>query len=368
MVCRCEEERLVLARAGIRVHLGGFVGDDESDNVELASSTKPMMLSMVKVTKKGVSRLTKTAKRGGDKKWKLDHLPPDLRNDFTNKLVPMAKCLAGTMLDPWSGLSADQVQDLVDEVFPDHEITVVPDDVWCGLISYRLSNWRNGFVNAAKDAIERLVTATLEENPEADIRELVAHYTTPRGDPPTTPYMWRKWTVNSNTLQIAKSGRLQNRLVIYTLAQAHFADYDEVPNPMELEKSELPCGALILAIQAVEHVFKWWQTGHFVEDKNTSGFFSADNYADSVKRVIGADGRAKNTLFLVAGRFKRAVESLDVETHWVPMFEDITTTLHHVIEKRRRKSRSQSVSSAASSDFIVESDMELLFESDGDED
>ena len=38
---------------------------------------------------------------------------------------------------------------------------------------------------------------------------------------------------------------------MYTLAHGHFADFDDVPDPATLDKSELPSGALILALQAV---------------------------------------------------------------------------------------------------------------------
>jgi hypothetical protein len=42
---------------------------------------------------------------------------------------------------------------------------------------------------------------------------------------------------------------------MYTLTHGHFADFNNVlnnvPNPATLDKSELPSGALILALQAV---------------------------------------------------------------------------------------------------------------------
>ena len=38
---------------------------------------------------------------------------------------------------------------------------------------------------------------------------------------------------------------------MYTLAHAHFAEYEDIPDPSDLLPSELPGGALILAMQAV---------------------------------------------------------------------------------------------------------------------
>lgn len=43
----------------------------------------------------------------------------------------------------------------------------------------------------------------------------------------------------------------QNEIILYTLSHAHLIEYDDVPNPDDLEDDEKPVGALILALQAV---------------------------------------------------------------------------------------------------------------------
>lgn len=85
------------------------------------------------------SHLTKTARRGSAKKWKLQHLPSSASQDnFTHVLVPLAKCKAGASPDPWSSLSLDEIQALIDEVFSkaagNVDFEVKTDDVWCGLV------------------------------------------------------------------------------------------------------------------------------------------------------------------------------------------------------------------------------------------
>lgn len=50
-----------------------------------------------------------------------------------------------------------------------------------------------------------------------------------------------------------RQGRLQNPLVLYTLALAHFAEWEDVPDPERLSENEKPYGAFILALQAVCH-------------------------------------------------------------------------------------------------------------------
>lgn len=77
---------------------------------------------------------TKKALRGGSKKWTLSHLPAGTSTAFTESLVSLAKIKAGT-LRPWSGLSCEQVQELVDGVFGERMHVIRDDDVWCGLVS-----------------------------------------------------------------------------------------------------------------------------------------------------------------------------------------------------------------------------------------
>jgi len=48
---------------------------------------------------------------------------------------------------------------------------------------------------------------------------------------------------------VYSQGRFQNSLIMYTLAHAHFAEFDDVPVVDKLKVK--PIGALILAIQAV---------------------------------------------------------------------------------------------------------------------
>ncbi|KAF9034535.1 hypothetical protein BJ165DRAFT_1409838 [Panaeolus papilionaceus] len=236
------------------VQLSGFAADNESDKVEIASQSTTTR-SLVKVTMHTSSRFTKTARPGGAKKWKLDHLEISVHADLTRTLVPLAKCMA----------------ELVDKVFPNDGFVVEADDVWCGLISYHFSNWRNSFFNDAKGAINLLVQDTMQEDPDTDITTLVNDLATPHGNPP-------------NTLHVANSENHQTRT------------------------TSKPPGD-------VEHALKFWTTGAFVKDKKPSSFCSADNYVNTTKRVIGPDGRAKTVTVPVASRFKTSIESLDVKKH-----------------------------------------------------
>jgi hypothetical protein len=50
---------------------------------------------------------------------------------------------------------------------------------------------------------------------------------------------------------------------MYTLAYAHFVEYEDIPVPYDLDLSELPGGALILAMQAVSFAFYLILCQHF---------------------------------------------------------------------------------------------------------
>ena len=95
---------------------------------------------MVKVEQSAPKNMTEA--RGGDKHWKNSHLPDNERkvteNLFSQKVLPRAiKKLAA--LDPWSQLTVQMVQDIVDEVYPEKkgkkDYIVEQDNVWYRLVS-----------------------------------------------------------------------------------------------------------------------------------------------------------------------------------------------------------------------------------------
>ncbi|KAF8801817.1 hypothetical protein BYT27DRAFT_7245062 [Phlegmacium glaucopus] len=300
------------------VQYGGMVGDEEEDDIERIAITsgaqklnkKGTLPAMIKIsaTTSVTVPVTKKALRGGANKWNLNHLPgPEqqvVQKTFTQALVLLAKAIAGTMV-PWSELSVAHVQSLVDKAFGENLHVVWRDDVWCGLVSYRLNSWRNGFGTAAATAV-KLYIQDNEENFENDVMPLeqnIAQYielfTTTSGDPPTAPFHWREYELDEETGIPKKRGRFQNPLIMYTLAHGHFADFDNVPDPTTLEKSELPSGALILALQAVYHAFCSWRTGKYIKDASPKGFFSADIYGDGIRRQWENEGCPRQHCFAI---------------------------------------------------------------------
>ena len=90
---------------------------------------------------------------------------------------------------------------------------------------------------------------------------------------------------------------------MYTLVHGHFADFDDVPDPETLDKSELPSGVLILALQVVGF-YALWPAAVYCPDHHVRftmfsahgalgcslktplqrAFFPADIYGDGIQR------------------------------------------------------------------------------------
>ncbi|KAF8799804.1 hypothetical protein BYT27DRAFT_7221912 [Phlegmacium glaucopus] len=318
------------------VQFGGMVGDDEDDEVERSVVVND------KGSKRGPShyievvsstpRTQREARGGSGKKWKLEHLPKGTSDVFTNQLVPLAKSLAGS-LSPWEGLSKEQVQGLVDKIYgpAQHTVQDALIDPWGPLISYRLNNWRNGFGTKAAEGLKRYI--------KIDQAEFF-----------------------NNHQVIADWGRLQNPLVLYTLALAHFAEWEDVPDPERLNEDEKPYGAFILALQAVQHALKAWTTGEYVEARGSANHFSADNYGDRTERKSDK-GRTVNVLVRRATQYMPTVKALSKD-HWDAIFAEISNILADNQPKRKRSRSASSRGSEAPKE--EEAAQEYVLVSDND--
>ncbi|KAG6818470.1 hypothetical protein H0H93_004739, partial [Arthromyces matolae] len=187
------------------VQMGGFVGDHEDDMVELVAVKaaapeargRKELPSMVKITSTPFVPRTQKELRGGRDKWSLVHLPDDYaREKFSDIVVLLAKQKAGTRA-PWAGLSTSDIQEIVDATFGKGEYPkVVSNDVWTGLIGYRLNDWRAGFAAAGRNAVTALFRNNEESFPnEKAIKKAVKWYTEWYGKDlkKTAAYQWREW-------------------------------------------------------------------------------------------------------------------------------------------------------------------------------
>ncbi|KAG6808425.1 hypothetical protein H0H92_004154 [Tricholoma furcatifolium] len=332
--------------------LGGFVRDDEDDEVEQVAvrSSGPevrgrkKLPSMVKVTD---TPRTQKEIRGGEKKWNLKHLPSvELRDKFSNIAVALAKQKAGT-LKPWAGLSVRDVQDIIDTVFGEDKYVVSSGDVWTGLCAYRLNDWRAGFIISARGLVKSFFEGNAHSFPnKKSIRRAVKFYTKWHGKDlmRTAACHWQRWTSKKDK---------QNKLIIETFAHAHLANITKLPEATD------PIDTLPVGPQ-VEHALKEYRTGERVIVKNYQGHFSAENYGDKSKTETGPDGHSRNVYKPWASRYMTTIRKFDTQT-----WEDILTTAKEALDaappRRGRKSRSSSLDNSISSSVDIE---DIIFESD----
>ncbi|KAG6821761.1 hypothetical protein H0H92_000997, partial [Tricholoma furcatifolium] len=113
--------------------------------------------------------------------------------------MPLIRRKAGT-LAPWTNLSTNELQELVDEVFGTGTYTVEAGDAWSGLASYRLNDWRNDFIKAARTFTHTAFTTDPAFSKEKTIRKAVKWYTkwTGKGNKKTAPYQWQTWEDNGH--------------------------------------------------------------------------------------------------------------------------------------------------------------------------
>ncbi|KAJ7194143.1 hypothetical protein GGX14DRAFT_576630 [Mycena pura] len=297
---------------------GPALDDDDSEIVEHPKNRKskygmPAKDGLVKVVPV-LKPLTKKAQRGDSRKWKLSHLPEGTAERFTNDVVPLMRERLGT-LKPWEGLTVEQVQLIVDRVYGagTHEVTAA--GAWFGLVAYRSTDYRSGFVAQAQKAMEMLVSsqqgedsdaadsdADVEVDNDSDADDTGASskkfdFKTPDGvarfvkwavtkpqdsdakpqDKHTSPLHWKQWGDGED-----KKGFLCSFLILYTFAH-HLDTVNLIPLQYD-RLEERACGALLLAMQAVEHTLGMWTSGECKTEKGRGAQFSADNWGDVRER------------------------------------------------------------------------------------
>ncbi|KAM6503689.1 hypothetical protein JOM56_000632 [Amanita muscaria] len=264
---------------------GGLVEDDEIDDVERAAATKKGGTKrinddqLVKIAPNPAVPKTQVEARNGDKKWAKRHLPKVAQDEFETVIVPLVRLKAGT-LEPWDLLKVEDVQAIVDDVFGSEKYSVAPDVTRsrdCLSTNARLQTWRHGFVTAAEFSVNALIQAYSK-------------------------------TLNSQE-DIARAGFLSAQTITRTLGIAHIAKFPEAIVDFEKER---PVGALILATQAVEHVFLQWTTGEFVKGTKQ---FSLENYGNTTKFETKIDPvtRRKTVHKSTVHRFTHFIETIEAK-------------------------------------------------------
>ncbi|KAG6804779.1 hypothetical protein H0H92_002469, partial [Tricholoma furcatifolium] len=102
--------------------------------------------------------------------------------------------------------------------------------------------------------------------------------------------------------------------VIETFAVAHLDNINAIPAPTD-PIEDLPVGALIHALQAVEYSLKEYRTGTRIIDKTPRGFYSAENYGDKEIEKKDDNGQLYIEKTPTASRYIATFKGFEVK-HW----------------------------------------------------
>ncbi|KAJ6549175.1 hypothetical protein B0H10DRAFT_2243012 [Mycena sp. CBHHK59/15] len=314
--------------------------------------------------------LTKKEQRNNAKKWALAHLPAGTDSLFTNELVPLARELLGT-LPPWSSLTADHVQGLVNRVYgtkkdkPIHKVSA--DGIWCGMLAYRLSDWRAGIGAQGMKAVQTLFDTAQEDESESEAEEESTEqvpldaqpskpakfsFKTPEGiaafvewalqkhkESGTLAFYWQTWGDGKE-----KKGLFLSHLVAYTYAY-HLTALAALPT--KHTHSDAP------AIGAVQRSLQFWKTGMLVIPCKNEGHFSIDNWGDISTQ--GSDGKIK--------KIRRATFFCATLATWDDgRWQQLRAAADEWVEKKKQAITSSRATSEA--EDLVEEEEDVIIVSD----
>ncbi|KAI0072407.1 hypothetical protein K474DRAFT_1678666 [Panus rudis PR-1116 ss-1] len=274
-------------------------GKQTEPNGELNASGSGLWLGTASAAAAGGTSQALVPKTEVKTKWTTMHIPEAMRAQFSGKMVPRARILAGTNA-PWGPFLTEHTQSIYDKTYPHLPYKVTNQDVFHCVLNYRVSDWQNKIAFHTVAGFKRMLadnTAAEGHEPDEEhpipsdgearkeaIKETVAFLL---GDgKKEVPYHWAVWGDK-------KKGTFQGELILYTFANAHLAVFKALgmQDPFVRELADPPIGAIILSIQAVERALSFYKTGEKVIPSGSAAFFSIDNWGD-YKTVV--DGKPKN--------------------------------------------------------------------------
>ncbi|KAI0308740.1 hypothetical protein OF83DRAFT_1160236 [Amylostereum chailletii] len=240
-----------------------------------------------------------TSRRSGRKtRWTTEHLDEAVHPTFNGPFMSKVSECAGK-LPPFSSPSAEAIQDLFNEMYPDVKVVVAKGEVVFDLTMQRLNEWRSMIGSEALNNVKAYLEIEKADDYDttegrwcfksaADYVEWILH----TDDSKNAPMYWARWNGGAS-----KEGRFQFHLILKTLS-AHLA---VVPSRSE----ERPSGALILCLLAVKRALKFSRSGTLIVPRGPQGFFSAENWGDQTVRTnegqVKMNRKARSSLVPISG-------------------------------------------------------------------
>ncbi|CDO70544.1 hypothetical protein BN946_scf184573.g12 [Trametes cinnabarina] len=280
---------------------------------DLASQAKASGVTDVKPTAAKQKRQRRVVGADGSttkSRPTISALPAAMQQIFATHFIPLARQFAGT-LDPWTDIKFSEYKSIHRRAFGDlaKAYPLEEDDVCHKLIHNKISDWRAKFALTAVETWKEMIS-----DPElAEVLtgpEYIGQYAVfLLGDGKAgAPFYWREWNGGEKKL-----GRLQGRLIIGSLA-SHILELQNVP--LAERTGESPRGALGMATLAALHVLTHNKSGEWNPPSGRAGWFSGDNYSDS---VVFVNGKHKNDKKLT--RIMKVVDDLTA-SEWLEIMDD----------------------------------------------
>ncbi|KAI0692031.1 hypothetical protein C8T65DRAFT_699648 [Cerioporus squamosus] len=280
------------------------------------ASKKPTASGALDSTTQSVAGKDRKRKNAGGKTKAatISDIPSILQKPFTKRFIPLARQFVGT-LDPWQEVQFSEYEVIYRVAFGDAlaaQYPLVEHDKCHKLIQTKVSDWRAKFMASSIEAFKETTT----DNPDPELAELfanvenIAEYAKYllRDGKAGVPFYQKEW--NGGTMKI---GRLRGDLIVGSLA-AHLADLQALPQ--DERTGELPRGALGMATIMALHTLTHYQSGVWAPPLGCAGWFSSDNYSDT---IVFFDGKQKNDKKL--SRILKVIDSLTAE-EWSAIVED----------------------------------------------
>ncbi|KAI0684662.1 hypothetical protein C8T65DRAFT_701968 [Cerioporus squamosus] len=229
---------------------------------------------------------------------------------YKSALVPTSIDYRGALRDPWTHdpeppadpkvtkpLSVvELLQQLIDELCPARDCTLVASDKLVVVVNQSLRNWRRSFFSRAQAAVEAGYQEFLEANPLAT-RTDIKNWQTEAVHPKRGAAWWGTLPSNFNP---KPSGPLLSTYIIKV-----FSPHFKYIANSHLEESQPPIGALSLACAAVDLAFDCYATGKYVAPTSQFdvefGGESCDDFLEgTILPLMEKDPEAWNKLMEVA--------------------------------------------------------------------
>ncbi|KIL54640.1 hypothetical protein M378DRAFT_18705 [Amanita muscaria Koide BX008] len=323
------------------VGYGRFAGNNEDDTVE-ASTVRKSVLKPGKAAKDLYPSIhiqnTST------------DTPKTMKED---EVIPRTRQLLGT-LEPWTLLTPELVQPILDEVFGKRMYTAARNEVFFNLAKMRMENWCHNFSQAGIDAVKSLLINNEVETPAA-VKELIGEYLSkvpiaPKSEFDTYAFHWANWKEDG----AIKTGFCQNNLILHTFAHAHLAHIKL--EGVESFGEEKPIGALLMAMQAVGRALEMWSDGTKSTAKPLP--FSGDNYSDIYIKINNQSNKRRR--LRRATIFVSTLKNIDKDT-----WDIILKLAHEYIETGTRR-RGSSASASSNSALVTGTQAEEIEDPDAD--